>query len=96
MPYKDPVKRKEYQDQYRANNKEKKKEKAKDYYQENKEEYREKKRKYYEDNVDKIKDQTTLYREKIYQDAYESISSGAGSCCLIYIRLLPVISIYVI
>jgi hypothetical protein len=72
MPYKDPVKRKEYQDQYRANNKEK----AKDYYQENKEEYREKKRKYYEDNVDKIKERTTLYREKIYQDAYDSISSG--------------------
>ena len=76
MPYKDLVKRKEYQEQYRANNKEKKKEMAKYYYQENKEEYRERKRKYYEDNVDKIKEQTTLYREKIYQDAYDSISSG--------------------
>lgn len=74
MPYKDPMKQKEYQDQYRANNKEKKKETSKKYYQENKEEYGEKKRKYYEDNVDKIKEQAALYREKIYQDAYDSIS----------------------
>jgi hypothetical protein len=61
MPHKDPVKRKEYQYQYRMKNKEKRKELA---------------RKYYEENKEQISEYNVKYRETLKHNAINSISSG--------------------
>jgi len=66
MPYKDPVKRKEYKKQYRAKNKEKIKAKRKIYYDENKEKIQKRKKisdtLYRNKNKDKIAEYNKSYR----------------------------------
>ena len=64
MPYKDPVKEKEYQKKYYEENKEKVLEYKKKYGQENKDKIRETKKKYRQDNKEKIKEADKKYRQE--------------------------------
>ena len=61
MPYKDPIKQKEYHERYRLNNKERRKEQNK---------------KYYEKNEEKMKESTAKRLETRKQYAIDSITSG--------------------
>jgi len=77
MPYKDPVKAKEYQKEYNKKyyeeNKEKRKEYNKKHYEENKEEIKESKKKYYEENKENIIKRNIEYNKKHYEEKKEEI-----------------------
>lgn len=64
MVYKDSVKKKEYQRDYREKNKEQLKEKKKEYREKNKEQRKEQRKEYYENNKEREKEQRKEYREK--------------------------------
>jgi hypothetical protein len=60
MPYKDPIKQKEYYEQ----NKEKEKKRSKERYKKNKEQLKEQSKEYREKNKEQLKEQSKEYREK--------------------------------
>lgn len=91
MPYKDPIKQKEYHERYRANNKDKKKEyyeknkeinkekekkRNKERYEKNKEQVKETSKEYRETNKDQINEKKKEYHTNINQHVYDSIIIG--------------------
>jgi len=80
MPYKDPVKRKEYQQQYREENKEKRKDYDEKRYEVDKEQIKERSRKHYHENKEQNKEQKRERNAKCLEDrkqhAINSISAG--------------------
>ncbi len=91
MPYKDPIKQKEYHERYRLNNKDKKREyyeqnkeknkekekvRNKERYEKNKEQVKEQAKEYREKNTDKINEQKKEYHADINQHVYDSIIIG--------------------
>lgn len=72
MPYKDPVKQKEWQKEYEAKNKEKRKEYFETYRSNNKE----KRKECYEINKEKEREQAAKRYEERKQHAHDSITSG--------------------
>jgi len=76
MAYKDPVKQKEWQKEYRKKNNEKLKERQQEYREKNNEKLKEKRQEYREKNKEKLKEKQQEYYEKQNQHAVDSITSG--------------------